>query len=94
MTDTRTRTALREDFSNCGSFFLCCFFCGSNFVGGGYGGYHLVKLVGKISSRGSYVCKAGLGDVMLGAAATVADYNGVAKASHIKALTSRDIFYG
>ncbi|CAE7319759.1 abfD [Symbiodinium sp. CCMP2592] len=32
----------------------------------------------------SYVCKAGLGDVMLGAAATVADYNGVAKASHIK----------
>ena len=40
------------------------------------------------------MCKAGLGDVMLGAAATVADYNGVAKASHIKALTSRDIFYG
>ncbi|CAK9102872.1 unnamed protein product [Durusdinium trenchii] len=35
--------------------------------------------------RRSYVCKAGLGDVMLGAAATVADYNGVAKASHIKA---------
>mmetsp|Transcript_59919 Transcript_59919/g.140165 ORF Transcript_59919/g.140165 Transcript_59919/m.140165 type:complete len:559 (-) Transcript_59919:29-1705(-) len=34
--------------------------------------------------RRSYVCKAGLGDVMLGAAATVADYNGVAKASHIK----------
>ena len=33
---------------------------------------------------GSYVCKAGLGDVMLGAAATIADYNGVAKASHIK----------
>ena len=33
---------------------------------------------------GSYVCKAGLGDVMLGAAATVAEYNGVAKASHIK----------
>lgn len=31
------------------------------------------------------MCKAGLGDVMLGAAATVADYNGVAKASHIKA---------
>jgi len=34
--------------------------------------------------RRSYICKAGLGDVMLGAAATVADYNGVAKASHIK----------
>lgn len=34
--------------------------------------------------RRSYVCKAGLGDVMLGAAATVAEYNGVAKASHIK----------
>ena len=37
------------------------------------------------------MCKAGLGDVMLGAAATVADYNGVSKASHIKAWpTSRD----
>jgi 4-hydroxybutyryl-CoA dehydratase / vinylacetyl-CoA-Delta-isomerase len=34
--------------------------------------------------RRSYICKAGLGDVMLGAAATVADYNGVAKATHIK----------
>ena len=37
-----------------------------------------------VRSLGSYVCKAGLGDVMLGAAATIADYNGVAKASHIK----------
>eukprot|EP00442_Polarella_glacialis_P002583 CAMPEP_0115059558 /NCGR_PEP_ID=MMETSP0227-20121206/6986_1 /TAXON_ID=89957 /ORGANISM="Polarella glacialis, Strain CCMP 1383" /LENGTH=557 /DNA_ID=CAMNT_0002444697 /DNA_START=1 /DNA_END=1673 /DNA_ORIENTATION=+ len=34
--------------------------------------------------RRSYVCKAGLGDVMLGAAATVSDYNGTSKASHIK----------
>ena len=33
------------------------------------------------------MCKAGLGDVMLGAAATIADYNGVAKASHIKEKT-------
>ncbi|RNJ72202.1 MAG: 4-hydroxybutyryl-CoA dehydratase [Thaumarchaeota archaeon S15] len=34
--------------------------------------------------RRSYVCKTGLGDVMIGAAATVADYNGVPKVSHIK----------
>jgi 4-hydroxybutyryl-CoA dehydratase/vinylacetyl-CoA-Delta-isomerase len=34
--------------------------------------------------RRSYVCKTGLGDVLIGAAATIADYNGVAKASHIK----------
>jgi 4-hydroxybutyryl-CoA dehydratase / vinylacetyl-CoA-Delta-isomerase len=34
--------------------------------------------------RRSYVCKTGLGDVIIGAAATVADYNGVAKASHIR----------
>jgi len=34
--------------------------------------------------RRSYVCKTGLGDVIIGAAATIADYNGVAKASHIK----------
>jgi 4-hydroxybutyryl-CoA dehydratase/vinylacetyl-CoA-Delta-isomerase len=34
--------------------------------------------------RRSYICKAGLGDVMLGAAATVSDYNGTAKASHVK----------
>ena len=29
-------------------------------------------------------CKAGVGDVLIGAAAVAADYNGVAKASHIK----------
>jgi 4-hydroxybutyryl-CoA dehydratase/vinylacetyl-CoA-Delta-isomerase len=34
--------------------------------------------------RRSYVCKAGLGDVLIGAAATIAEYNGVAKASHIR----------
>ncbi len=34
--------------------------------------------------RRSYVCKTGLGDVIIGAAATIADYNGVAKASHVR----------
>jgi 4-hydroxybutyryl-CoA dehydratase/vinylacetyl-CoA-Delta-isomerase len=34
--------------------------------------------------RKSYVCKSGVGDVLIGAAATVADYNGVPKASHIR----------
>jgi 4-hydroxybutyryl-CoA dehydratase / vinylacetyl-CoA-Delta-isomerase len=34
--------------------------------------------------RRSYVCKTGLGDVMIGAAATIADYNGVPNASHIR----------
>ncbi len=34
--------------------------------------------------RRSYVCKTGLGDVIIGAAATVADYNGVQNASHIR----------
>jgi len=34
--------------------------------------------------RRSYVCKSGVGDVLIGAAATVADYNGVEKVSHIK----------
>lgn len=34
--------------------------------------------------RASYVCKTGLGDVMIGAAATIADYNGVESVSHIK----------
>jgi len=34
--------------------------------------------------RRSYVCKSGGGDVLIGAAATVADYNGVEKVSHIK----------
>jgi len=34
--------------------------------------------------RPSYACKAGVGDVLIGAAALIADYNGVPKASHIK----------
>jgi 4-hydroxybutyryl-CoA dehydratase/vinylacetyl-CoA-Delta-isomerase len=34
--------------------------------------------------RRSYVCKTGLGDVIIGAAATIADYNGVANASHVR----------
>lgn len=39
-----------------------------------FAGYH----------RQSYVCKVGVGDVLIGAAALAADYNGVPKASHIK----------
>jgi len=34
--------------------------------------------------RRSYVCKSGVGDVLIGAAAAVADYNGVEKASHVR----------
>lgn len=34
--------------------------------------------------RRSYVCKSGVGDVLIGAAATIAEYNGVPRASHIK----------
>jgi 4-hydroxybutyryl-CoA dehydratase / vinylacetyl-CoA-Delta-isomerase len=34
--------------------------------------------------RRSYVCKTGVGDVLIGAAATVADMNGVLGASHVK----------
>ncbi|NND30973.1 MAG: 4-hydroxybutyryl-CoA dehydratase, partial [Saprospiraceae bacterium] len=34
--------------------------------------------------RRSYVCKSGVGDVLIGAAAAVAEMNGVARASHIK----------
>ncbi|WP_459129727.1 4-hydroxyphenylacetate 3-hydroxylase family protein [Guggenheimella bovis] len=39
-----------------------------------FAGYH----------RQSYACKTGVGDVLIGAAALAADYNGVSKASHIK----------
>ncbi|MGL5439010.1 MAG: 4-hydroxyphenylacetate 3-hydroxylase family protein [Filifactoraceae bacterium] len=39
-----------------------------------FSGYH----------RQSYACKTGVGDVLIGAAALAADYNGAAKASHIK----------
>ena len=34
--------------------------------------------------RRSYVCKTGLGDVIIGAAALIADYNGVAQVSHVR----------
>lgn len=34
--------------------------------------------------RRSYVCKSGVGDVLIGASATIAEYNGADKASHIK----------
>jgi 4-hydroxybutyryl-CoA dehydratase / vinylacetyl-CoA-Delta-isomerase len=34
--------------------------------------------------RRSYVCKSGVGDVLIGAAATIAAYNGVERASHIR----------
>lgn len=39
-----------------------------------FGGHH----------RPSYACKCGVGDVLIGAAALAADYNGVPRASHIK----------
>jgi 4-hydroxybutyryl-CoA dehydratase / vinylacetyl-CoA-Delta-isomerase len=34
--------------------------------------------------RRSYVCKCGVGDVLIGAAATIAAYNGVENASHVR----------
>lgn len=34
--------------------------------------------------RQSYACKAGVGDVLIGATQTIAEYNGTAKASHVK----------
>ena len=34
--------------------------------------------------RRSYVCKCGVGDVLIGAAASIAEYNGVEDASHIR----------
>jgi len=34
--------------------------------------------------RRSYVCKTGVGDVLIGAAASIADMNGVAGASHVR----------
>jgi len=34
--------------------------------------------------RRSYVCKSGVGDVLIGAAASIAEMNGITKASHIK----------
>ncbi len=34
--------------------------------------------------RRSYVCKSGVGDVLIGASAAIADYNGVEKVSHVR----------
>jgi 4-hydroxybutyryl-CoA dehydratase/vinylacetyl-CoA-Delta-isomerase len=34
--------------------------------------------------RRSYVCKSGVGDVLIGAAGAIADYHGVPRASHVK----------
>ncbi len=34
--------------------------------------------------RQSYACKVGVGDVLIGAVQTAAEYNGIAKASHVK----------
>jgi 4-hydroxybutyryl-CoA dehydratase/vinylacetyl-CoA-Delta-isomerase len=47
---------------------------------------HAATLVERFTTyhRRSYVCKTGLGDVLIGAAATIADYNGVERASHIR----------
>ncbi|WP_027358078.1 4-hydroxyphenylacetate 3-hydroxylase family protein [Desulforegula conservatrix] len=44
------------------------------------------QLVEKFASyhRQSYACKSGVGDVLIGAAQTAAEYNGAHKASHIK----------
>jgi 4-hydroxybutyryl-CoA dehydratase / vinylacetyl-CoA-Delta-isomerase len=44
------------------------------------------SLVEKFASyhRQSYACKVGVGDVLIGAAQTIAEYNGAAKASHVK----------
>jgi len=47
---------------------------------------HAAELVERFTAfhRRSYVCKTGVGDVLIGAAALIADYNGVAAVSHIR----------
>lgn len=44
------------------------------------------EMVSRFTSyhRASYVCKTGLGDVMVGAAAAIAEFNGADKASHVR----------
>jgi len=44
------------------------------------------ELVEKFASyhRQSYACKVGVGDVLIGASQTIAEYNGIEKSSHIK----------
>lgn len=52
-----------------------------------YGEYEFTgQLVETFASyhRQSYACKVGVGDVLIGAAQTIAEYNGVEKTSHIK----------
>jgi len=48
--------------------------------------HHAAELVERFTAyhRRSYVCKTGVGDVLIGAAALIADYNGVAQVSHIR----------
>ena len=41
--------------------------------------------------RQSYACKSGIGDVLIGASQLIAEYNGVAKASHIRELITEMI---
>ncbi len=54
------------------------FLCGEHEFAGGlveqFASYH----------RQSYACKAGVGDVLIGATQTAAEYNGIAKASHVR----------
>jgi 4-hydroxybutyryl-CoA dehydratase/vinylacetyl-CoA-Delta-isomerase len=54
------------------------FLCGEHEFAGGlveqFASYH----------RQSYACKVGVGDVLIGATQTAAEYNGIAKASHIR----------
>ena len=47
---------------------------------------HAAELVERFTAfhRRSYVCKTGVGDVLIGAAALIADYNGVAGVSHVR----------
>ena len=54
--------------------FMCKEYKYANMMVERFAGYH----------RQSYACKTGVGDVLIGAAALAADYNGVPKASHIK----------
>jgi len=52
-----------------------------------YGEYEFAAgLVERFASyhRQSYACKAGMGDVLIGAAQTIAEYNGVAHTSHVR----------
>ncbi|MCE7901920.1 MAG: 4-hydroxybutyryl-CoA dehydratase [Gammaproteobacteria bacterium PRO9] len=47
---------------------------------------HAAPLVERFTTyhRRSYVCKSGVGDVLIGAAATAADFNGVGNVSHVR----------